>query len=86
MKVKIVYPVYNDWEALNLLMTKTAAIFEKQEVELSYLAVDDCSSVPFIASDFSDFVCITFLYYNNFYLDFQLLGKMSNVSIIPTIF
>jgi hypothetical protein len=55
MKVKIVYPVYNDWEALNLLMTKTAAIFEKQEVELSYLAVDDCSSVPFIASDFSDF-------------------------------
>jgi hypothetical protein len=55
MKVKIVYPVYNDWEALNLLMTKTAAIFEKKEVELSYLAVDDCSSIPFVASDFCDF-------------------------------
>jgi hypothetical protein len=55
MKVKIVYPVYNDWEALNLLMTKTADIFEKKEVELSYLAVDDCSSIPFVASDFCDF-------------------------------
>lgn len=55
MKIKIVYPVYNDWEALNLLMTKTADIFEKKEVELSYLAVDDCSSIPFVASDFCDF-------------------------------
>jgi glycosyltransferase involved in cell wall biosynthesis len=65
MKVKIVYPVYNDWEALNLLMTKTAAIFEKKEVELSYLAVDDCSSIPFVASDFCDF-------------DFKVLHLISN--------
>jgi hypothetical protein len=36
-------------------MTKTADIFEKKEVELSYLAVDDCSSIPFVASDFCDF-------------------------------
>jgi glycosyltransferase involved in cell wall biosynthesis len=65
MKVKIVYPVYNDWEALNLLMTKTADIFEKKEVELSYLAVDDCSSIPFVASDFCDF-------------DFKVLHLISN--------
>ncbi len=55
MKVKIVYPVYNDWEALHLLMNNTAAIFAKKDVQLSYLAVNDCSSIPFIASDFNDF-------------------------------
>lgn len=55
MKIKIVYPVYNDWEALKLLLTKTESIFKDRDVQLSYLAVDDCSSLPFESSDFKDF-------------------------------
>jgi hypothetical protein len=55
MKIKIVYPVYNDWEALKLLVTKTESIFKDKNVQLSYLAVDDCSSLPFLASDFKEF-------------------------------
>jgi polyisoprenyl-phosphate glycosyltransferase len=55
MKLKIVYPVYNDWEALKLLLTKTESIFKNKGIELSYLAVDDCSALPFVRKDFEEF-------------------------------
>ncbi|MCP9771001.1 glycosyltransferase [Lacihabitans sp. LS3-19] len=52
MNVKIVLPVYNDWEALKLLIVKTENIFKDKKVQLSYLAIDDCSSLPFEAKVF----------------------------------
>ena len=55
MKLKIVYPVYNDWEALKLLLTKTESIFKDKGYQLSYLAVDDCSAMTFNSSDFAEF-------------------------------
>ncbi len=55
MKIQIVFPVYNDWEALKLLLTKTESIFKNKDTQLSYLAVDDCSSLAFDASNFKEF-------------------------------
>jgi glycosyltransferase involved in cell wall biosynthesis len=52
MNVKIVLPVYNDWEALKLLILKTENIFKDKNVELSYLAVDDCSNLLFEVQNF----------------------------------
>jgi glycosyltransferase involved in cell wall biosynthesis len=52
MNVKIVLPVYNDWEALKLVILKTENIFKEKKLELSYLAVDDCSNIPFEAKNF----------------------------------
>ncbi len=54
MKIKIILPVFNDWEALRLLITRTDALYRNKEYRISYLAVDDCSSIPFPASDFQD--------------------------------
>jgi predicted transcriptional regulator len=55
MKIQIVFPVYNDWEALKLLLTKTESIFKNKDTQLSYLAVDDCSSLPFDSTSFKEF-------------------------------
>jgi polyisoprenyl-phosphate glycosyltransferase len=55
MKVKIVLPVFNDWVALKLLLEKTRDIYKVSDLEISYLAVNDCSSVDYQSSDFVDF-------------------------------
>ena len=52
MKLKILLPVFNDWEALRLLLDKTLKIFEGKGFELSFLAVDDNSSIPYQKADF----------------------------------
>ena len=55
MKIKIVLPVFNDWEALKMLLTQTIEIYNREDYQFSYLAVDDCSSVPYLAENFKEF-------------------------------
>lgn len=55
MKIKIIMPVFNDWEALKLLIAGTEKLYKDKEYRISYLAVDDCSSIPYNADDFKDF-------------------------------
>ncbi len=55
MKIKIVLPVFNDWEALKLLLTQTIEIYKRENYQFSFLAVDDCSSVPYLADNFKEF-------------------------------
>lgn len=55
MKLKIVYPVYNDWEALKILLSKTELVFSGTEIQLSYLAVDDCSELTYLPASFNEF-------------------------------
>jgi polyisoprenyl-phosphate glycosyltransferase len=54
-KVKIILPVFNDWEALKLLLANTADLFTDSQYDFSYLAVNDCSSQEYIKSDFKAF-------------------------------
>jgi glycosyltransferase involved in cell wall biosynthesis len=53
MKIKIILPVYNDWEALNLLIDKILRLYKNEPYDFSFIAVDDCSSLPFDATNFS---------------------------------
>jgi polyisoprenyl-phosphate glycosyltransferase len=55
MNIKIITPVFNDWEALKLLMQKTIQVFKDKNHSLSFVVVNDCSSLPYIAEDFSGF-------------------------------
>ncbi len=55
MKIKIVLPVFNDWEALKLLLTQTIEIYKRENYQFSFLAVDDCSSIPYLADNFKEF-------------------------------
>lgn len=55
MKIKIVLPVFNDWEALKLLLTQTIEIYKSENYQFSFLAVDDCSSAPYLADNFKEF-------------------------------
>ena len=48
-------PVFNDWEALKLLITKTEALYRNKGYHISYLAVNDCSSIPYPEAEFKDF-------------------------------
>ena len=54
--VKILIPLYNDWDALELLLSE---IKERNSVEffakLSFVVVDDCSSVPCDIKRFSGY-------------------------------
>jgi polyisoprenyl-phosphate glycosyltransferase len=54
--VKILIPLYNDWDALELLLSE---IKERNSVELfnklSFVVVDDCSSVPCDIQRFSGY-------------------------------
>jgi polyisoprenyl-phosphate glycosyltransferase len=54
--VKILIPLYNDWDALELLLSE---IKERNSVELfnklSFVVVDDCSSVPCNIQRFSGY-------------------------------
>jgi hypothetical protein len=53
MKIKVISPVFNDWPAYKLLVEKTNTIYKQSGYEISYLAVDDCSSIPYNPEDFS---------------------------------
>lgn len=55
MKIKIIMPVFNDWDALRLLLKKTQELYKNSEFEISYLAVDDCSSVAYNPEDFREY-------------------------------
>ncbi len=55
MKIKVLLPVFNDWEALYLLFQKTETFYKNHDFQFSYLAIDDCSSIEYKASDFKEF-------------------------------
>lgn len=65
MKIKILMPVYNDWEALKLLLIKTQTVFAELPHQVSFLAVDDCSPLSYNKPDFKEF-------------DLQVLHLISN--------
>lgn len=55
MKIKIIMPVFNDWEALKLLISRTDELYKSKGYHISYLAVDDCSSIPYDPADFKEY-------------------------------
>lgn len=55
MKIKIILPVFNDWDALKMLLQKTQELYKNKPYHISYLAVDDCSSIPYKPEEFKDF-------------------------------
>ncbi len=55
MKVKIISPVYNDWEAYKLLIKQTVDLHKNSSIEFSFLAVDDCSSIEYNPQDFEGY-------------------------------
>lgn len=55
MKIKIIMPVFNDWDAMELLIKKTNGLYENSGYQLSYLAVDDCSSIPYSPERFRSY-------------------------------
>ncbi len=45
--IKILIPLYNDWDALELLLERIKHTVETSFFEqLSFVIVDDCSSIP----------------------------------------
>ncbi len=52
-KIKILLPVYNDWEALRKLLELIT--LNCKDYKLSFLAIDDCSSQTYNPTDFQDF-------------------------------
>ena len=54
--IKVVIPLYNDWDALDLLLfeIKKSISFELFS-KLSFVIVDDCSSIPCDIQRFSDY-------------------------------
>lgn len=52
MRIKVISPVFNDWDAYRLLIEKTERIYSKSGYQISYIAVDDCSSIAYNPQDF----------------------------------
>lgn len=52
MKINILIPLYNDWEALRLLLAKIKEETRNISAEFSFSIVNDCSAIPFRAEDF----------------------------------
>lgn len=55
MKVCILFPVYNDWDALHALLHKIKEHYTGQWADLKFLAVNDCSPIPYPKENFSEF-------------------------------
>jgi glycosyltransferase involved in cell wall biosynthesis len=53
MRIKVISPVFNDWDAYRLLIEKTENIYSKSGYQISYIAVDDCSSISYNPQDFA---------------------------------
>lgn len=53
MRIKVISPVFNDWDAYRLLIEKTERIYSKSGYQISYIAVDDCSSIAYNPQDFA---------------------------------
>jgi glycosyltransferase involved in cell wall biosynthesis len=53
MRIKVISPVFNDWDAYRLLIEKTENIYSKSGYQISYIAVDDCSSISYNTQDFA---------------------------------
>lgn len=52
-RIKIVFPVFNDWEALSLLLEQIVKYCG--HYDMSFLAVDDCSSQSYDPKVFSEY-------------------------------
>jgi polyisoprenyl-phosphate glycosyltransferase len=55
MKINLLMPVYNDWEALKLLLTRIQELYKNQFDEMQFVVVNDASNIPFAPKDFVDF-------------------------------
>lgn len=55
MNIKIVLPVYNDWEALKLVLTKIQLLYKTQFQNIEYIVVNDNSSIEYQKADFNAF-------------------------------
>jgi len=53
--IKVVIPVFNDWEALKLLLENTRQLYTNTDIRLSFLIVNDSSTLPYHPSAFKDF-------------------------------
>jgi hypothetical protein len=54
-KINILIPLYNDWEALRLLLIKIKQETRLIDAQFRFSIVNDCSSKPFNAEDFREY-------------------------------
>lgn len=55
MAVQILIPLYNDWDALRLLLGKIEEMARSRTETFKVTVVNDCSKLPFDATDFKAF-------------------------------
>jgi polyisoprenyl-phosphate glycosyltransferase len=55
MKITVVMPVYNDWEALKLLLQRVNSLYQSKYPEMDYLIVNDASNIAYEPNDFKEF-------------------------------
>jgi polyisoprenyl-phosphate glycosyltransferase len=55
MEVSILLPVYNDWEALRLLVRKISDLYPSNAHKIDFVVVNDASNQPFDPSLFSEY-------------------------------
>jgi polyisoprenyl-phosphate glycosyltransferase len=55
MKITVVMPVYNDWEALLLLLHRVKSLYQKSYPEMDFVVVNDASNITYEPADFKAF-------------------------------
>ena len=55
MKITVLMPVYNDWEALKLLLQRINALYKSKYPLMEFVLINDASNIPYNAAEFSDF-------------------------------
>jgi polyisoprenyl-phosphate glycosyltransferase len=55
MKITVVMPVYNDWEALKLLLTRVQSLYQAKYPDMDFVVVNDASNIPYEPADFKGF-------------------------------
>ncbi len=55
MKINIVMPVYNDWEALKLLLEKINTLYTDKYPNMEFVVINDASNTVYPAAEFSKY-------------------------------
>jgi polyisoprenyl-phosphate glycosyltransferase len=55
MKITVVMPVYNDWEALLLLLHRVKSLYQTSYPEMDFVVVNDASNIAYEPADFKEF-------------------------------
>ncbi len=55
MKITVVMPVYNDWEALKLLLKNIDTLYKSKYPQMEFVIINDASNIEYKAAEFSQY-------------------------------